>query len=149
MPSIADPEVLSQLIARLDALHPDSSRRWGSMTPGEMLCHVGDAAAGVLRRPGGSPGKRKPVVKWLALYTSIPWPKGRKTLPQIDPRAGGTRPGDFEADRRRAVEALRTIASAPDTAFPASHFLFGTMTARDWHHWAFRHTDHHLRQFGL
>lgn len=145
MPSVADPAVL----ARLGELRPDSSRRWGTMTPGEMLCHLGDAAAGVFRRRGGDPGRKKSLVKWLALYTSIPWPRGRKTLPQIDPRAGGSRPGDFEEDRRRAVETLRAIAEAPATAFPASHFLFGTMTARDWYHWAFRHTAHHLRQFGL
>jgi hypothetical protein len=32
---------------------------------------------------------------------------------------------------------------------PAGHGRFGTMTTRDWHRWAYRHTDHHLRQFGL
>lgn len=39
--------------------------------------------------------------------------------------------------------------TAPAGDFPAAHFLFGTMTARDWYYWAWRHTDHHLRQFGL
>jgi hypothetical protein len=31
----------------------------------------------------------------------------------------------------------------------SSHGAFGPMTPADWHRWAYRHTDHHLRQFGL
>lgn len=149
MPSVADPDALARLIVRLDELRPDTARRWGSMTPGEVLCHLADAAASVLRRPGGDPGRPKQIVKWLGLYSPFPWPHGAKTLPKINPRAEGTRPGDFETDHRRAVDTLRAVATAPPEAFPASHFLFGTMTARDWHYWAWRHTDHHLRQFGL
>jgi hypothetical protein len=26
---------------------------------------------------------------------------------------------------------------------------FGAMIPRDWQRWGYRHTDHHLRQFGL
>jgi hypothetical protein len=38
---------------------------------------------------------------------------------------------------------------APPTALPANHAVFGAMTATDWYRWAYRHTDHHLRQFGV
>ena len=35
-----------------------------------------------------------------------------------------------------------------DTLEPA-HGFFGIMSLADWHRWAYKHTDHHLRQFGL
>ena len=43
MPSIADSATFDSLIERLRALTPESERRWGTMTPNEMLCHLGDA----------------------------------------------------------------------------------------------------------
>lgn len=147
--SVADPAVLAALEARLRALQPDARRRWGTMTPAEMLCHLGDAAAGVLARPGGTPGPRRALFRWLALATPVPWPHGRQTLAQVDPRRDGTKPGDFEADRRRAIDGLRAVAAAAPDSLPARHFVFGAMRAIDWHRWAYRHTDYHLRQFGV
>jgi len=147
--SVADPAALARLEARLRALRPDAVRRWGTMEPGEMLCHLGDASASVLGRPGGTAGPRRPLLRWLALATPLPWPRGRPTLAKVDPRRDGTRPTDFEADRRRAIEGLRAVAAAAPEALPAGHFVFGAMRAVDWWRWAYRHTDHHLRQFGL
>lgn len=149
MPSVADSEGLAALVARLEAVRPDAARRWGTMTPGEMLCHLGDAAASVLGRAGQGPTFRKRLMKWVALYSGLPWPRGARTRPEVDPKAGGTRPSDFEADRRRAIEGLRAVAAAPAAALPVGHFMFGAMTRDDWHRWAWRHTDHHLRQFGV
>lgn len=149
MKSVADRGVMDELEARLAALRPDAKRRWGVLAPGEVLCHVADACASVLARPGGAPGRRRRVLKWVALRTAFPWPRNRPTLARIDPRRDGTKPTDFEADRRRAIEGLRAVAAAPPEALPASHFVFGAMTAEDWRCWAYRHADHHLRQFGV
>ena len=66
-----------------------------------------------------------------------------------DPKVGGTQPSVFAQDLLRAVAGLETIASAkPDTLEPV-HGFFGTMSVADWQRWAYKHTDHHLRQFGL
>ncbi len=156
MKSIAEPAVLDHLVERLCALRPDTPRRWGTMTAAEMLCHLGDATASVLNRgarereqAGASSGNRS-VLRWVALRSPLPWPRGKiRTPPNVDPHADGTRPGDFETDRQRAVSGLRAFAAAPSDALAASHGAFGRMTAQDWHLWAYRHTDHHLRQFGL
>ena len=94
MKTLADADVLESLKTRLGALRPDSRRRWGTLTPHEMLCDVGDATGLVIR----------------------------------------VRP------RKRAVP-LRTRR--------VPHGLFGTRTTRDWQRWAYKHTDHHLTQFGL
>lgn len=122
------------------------------MTAGEMLCHLGDAhesVMGVRIAPGPTPtGVPRPTLKWVALYTPVPWPKGATTRPGVNPRIDGTRPGEFERDRGRAIASLKALAAAPPTTLAAAHFAFGPMSARDWHRWAYRHVTHHLRQFG-
>jgi Protein of unknown function (DUF1569) len=151
MSSIEKPEALAQLIGRLENLRPDTPRRWGKMSAGEMLCHLSDVSASVLGRAGSPPGKPpRRLLKWIALYSPFPWPKGKvKTPRRTDPQIEGTRPGDFEPDRQRAVEGLKALASTPAAGLPGDHFLFGAMSPSDWRRWAWRHTDHHLRQFGL
>jgi hypothetical protein len=149
MNSVADPRMLARLIERLEALRPDAPRRWGTLTPGEMLCHLGDAATRVLEKPSDAHAPQHRVRKWVALRSPLPWPRGAQTAPAIDPRAGGTRPGAFEPDRRRAIAALQAVARAPDERLRGAHALFGRMMPADWKRWAFRHTDHHLRQFGV
>ena len=153
MRTIADDQTLSSLVERIRRLRPDTPRRWGTLTAGEMLCHLGDAHESVLgtRIPPGPPLSRAshPFLKLLVLYAPVPWPKGAKTRPGVDPRIAGTRPGDFERDRGRVIASLKSLAVAAPTTLTAGHFMFGPMSARDWHRWAYRHVTYHLRQFDL
>ena len=153
MHTIADQQTLRSLQQRLGRLRPESARRWGTLTAGEMVCYLGDAHESVLgtRIPPGpaASGKRRPVLKWVALYSPLPWPRGAKTRPGVNPKIDGTRPGAFEEDRARAIATLGKVAVAAPSAMSKVHVLFGPMTADDWHRWAYRHVTHHLRQFGL
>ncbi len=152
MHSIADPAVLASLVARLRSLEPDQPRRWGTLSAGEMLCHLGDsheAALGVRVPVGRVPVERhRPLLKWFGLRAPWRWPKGMPTRPGIDPHRQGTRPGEFEADRTRVIATLQRIAAADRAELGVAHVVFGLMTLDDWHRWAARHVDHHLRQFG-
>jgi len=152
MKTIADPKVLDELQARLARVTPESSRRWGKMSPAEMLCHLGDAGDFVLGRrvpPGAQPsGRKRPVMKWLALHAPLRWPRGYPTRPSMDPQRDGTKPAEFEADRARVIDGLRSLATARAPDLAASHMVFGPMAPTDWHRWAYLHVDHHLRQFG-
>ena len=152
MKTVGQPQVLRSLTARLHSLRRDSGRRWGTLTPHEMLCHLGDAAEMVLRtrpRTDPVPHRRRPIVKLLALWSPLRWPHGWATNPMHDPRALGTRPSEFAADLARAIAGLAGIAAArPDELEPA-HGFFGVLSREDWQRWDFKHTDHHLRQFDL
>ncbi len=100
--------------------------------------------------PGTVPPNRVALpVKWLMLYSPMPFPKGVETRPGVNPRKDGTRPGDFAADRARMIGSLRALAIAEPGSVAPTHFRFGKMSLRAWHHWAYKHTDHHLRQFGV
>jgi hypothetical protein len=151
MKTVSDPVVLRSLTDRLRRLRPEDARRFGTLTPHEMLCHLGDAAEMVLLiRPRTVPvaPHRRPIRKAFLIWTAVPWPHGVKTNPRHDPRAEGTRPSDFESDRARAISSLEGIAAAGPGSLEPAHGIMGSMTSRDWQRWAYRHTDYHLRQFG-
>lgn len=147
---LSDPGAMDSLTGRLNALLPGSDRQWGRMTSHQMVCHLSDSFLVV---SGHRPVARRrdhwfnrTVVKWVALHTSMTWPKGVKTMPEVDAEKGGTPPDIFERDRARAIELLWAFG-APTSA-PAAHPLFGPLSRDEWMIWGYRHTDHHLRQFG-
>jgi hypothetical protein len=115
----------------------------------QMLVHLGDGAeAASGRRAFGAPIRRgNRIIKWIALGLPLPWPRGLRT--GADPAARSLPADEFGADRDRAIGTLQALAAAADGTLAASHPIFGPMTTRDWHRWAYLHTDHHLRQFGL
>ncbi len=148
--TLADAGAVESLTSRLNALSPESRRRWGRMTVHQMFCHLNDSFLVV---SGHRPVARRVdhwfnrhVVKWIALRTSMTWPKGAKTMPEVDAEKGGTAPEVFERDRARTIDLLQAFA-AP-AAVQTKHPLFGAMSRDEWMIWAYRHTDHHLRQFG-
>jgi hypothetical protein len=141
---------VDELITRVGRLEPTSVRRWGTMTPHEMLCHVGDSFLVVLgERPVSSAETwlSRTVAKWVALHTPLPWPRGLPTRPEVDPHRQGTRPAGFDRDQQAVADLIRRFA-APDTRF-VRHPAFGAMTRAEWLLWGYGHVDHHLRQFGL
>lgn len=114
-----------------------------------MVCHLADAcrmATGhIVVAPVAGP-LPPPLMKYIALYLPLPWPRGIPTVPELDHhRGGGTAPVDFDADRA-AAEALLDSLPGRDTWPP--HPIFGRMSRRDWLRWGYVHTAHHLTQFG-
>jgi hypothetical protein len=48
-----------------------------------------------------------------------------------------------------AVRRARGRMTPHQIAFSTPHPILGPLSQSEWHRWAFLHTDHHLRQFGL
>jgi hypothetical protein len=143
-------ENVAEIVRRLGALQPTSVRQWGTMTPHEMLCHLGDSFESVLGERQSSPVDTwlsRTVMKWVAVDTPLPWPHGVQTRPEVDPKREGTKPVEFERDRQRVRGLLHRFA-ASDTSV-CRHPVFGTMTRGEWLRWGYGHCDHHLRQFGV
>jgi hypothetical protein len=150
--TIADPAVRVALAQRLSLLTREAQRRWGTLSPHEMLCHLGDAAEMVLMtRPRERPmaPRRRPLLKLIGLWTPMRWPHGWKTNPRHDPKVDGTKPTRFEKDRERVIVTMHAMGAARPGSVEPMHGTFGTMSVIDWQRWAYKHIDHHLRQFGL
>ena len=151
MKTLARPLDQEELVRRLRHVRPDSAARWGRMSAHQMICHLADAfrmASGEKEVSDGSGLLQRTFVKWLALYVPLAWPAGIPTRPEVDQTIGGTKPVDFALDVAQVELLLMKTASQAPGSWPA-HPIFGPMSHRAWLRWAYLHTDHHLRQFGL
>ena len=71
------------------------------------------------------PHRNRRLLKWIALWSAMPWPHGRPTNPMHDPRAEGTRPSVFAEDLARLLAGLDTLAAATEGSLEPAHGLFG------------------------
>ncbi len=144
--SIYDRSEREAIARRLDALPHDRQPRWGKMTAPQMVTHLLEAyrmRSGelALRR---RPMPLRPLVKWLMLYV-LPFPKGAPTAKELLSRKPSTWESDVAALKATIMASEQPSASAP----VGDHPIFGTMTVQDWGVLLHKHTDHHLRQFGV
>ena len=146
--TIFDPTLRAQLSDRITRLRPDSQRRWGTMSANQMVCHLEDAmkcATGITPTKSRKLAVSNPVLRWLIIYV-MPWPKGKV---QTSREMLLTKPGEFEADRRRLLSMLEETAQRGVNATWFPHPAFGNLNGRDYGALLHRHVDYHLRQFGV
>lgn len=147
MKTVWDADTRHELGARLGALTPEATARWGRMHARQMLAHLVDAARmalGELDVPA-----RSRLLSWTPLKQFIiycaPFPRNAPTAPELIARSAE----DWAGDVARLERLLGTFASRdPHGSWPR-HAAFGSMTGRAWGVLIYRHTDHHLRQFGV
>ena len=151
MKTLTNPDHRREVMHRIAQVRPDSTRRWGRMTAPQMLCHLTDSfdvTLGMRPIPDASNVFSRTVMKFFALRLPVPWPKGVKTMPEVDQEIAGTPPGDFMDDLKKLQDTAEAFVETLDPA-KMRHPLFGTMTRAEWGRWAYLHIDHHARQFGL
>ena len=151
MKTLARPRDREEILSRLARIHPGSARRWGTMTAHQMVCHLSDAFRMAMGNKLVSPASglvQRTIIKWVALYTPLPWPPGVATRPEITQGLGGTCPGDFAADVADLVTLMERFTAQPGSIMWPDHPIFGRLTEKAWLRWGYLHMDHHLRQFG-
>ena len=154
MPDIFDVAVTEGLVARIGRLTPDSESSWGKMTVAQMLAHccvpfepVFDPAyAQVHPRPNAV---MRRVLRLLVKPTAVgqkPYKRNMRTAPEFI--VEGAR--DFAAEQQRLIDFIQRVQGEGAPAFERreSH-SFGPLTAREWSTLFYKHTDHHLVQFGV
>ena len=147
MPSLADASARDALIARVERLSPEASAAWGRMTAPMMLAHCSDALRMGL---GDLPVKARrktiaqnSIVKWLILNV-LPFPKDAPTAAELISRA----PEAWEEERANLVALIHRVSNGDASVRHTPHPLFGSLTTAQWGQLAWKHLDHHLRQFG-
>jgi len=63
-----------------------------------------------------------------------------KTSPEFNQQEKGRTPGEFSADRAIVIDAISDLDTLP---------LFGKMDGKEWALIAYKHINHHLKQFGV
>lgn len=121
------------------------------MSAQQMICHLNDAFKLYLGLiTVADPGFPYPsrLFKWGCLWAPVRWPKGFKTLAELDQLGGGgTRPAEFERDVAELTGLVERFAGNPPR-FTWPHPYLGRMSTSEWMRLGYLHTDHHLRQFG-
>lgn len=131
---------------RIGSLTPEVKPKWGTMNATQMLAHC----ASQLRLCWGEievPSKKSVFGLFPLNVTMIwvmPWPKGAPTLPEMicaDAENWEKENADLAAQIERFPEKI--------AANKAPHPIFGKLSERTVGRLAYRHLDHHLRQFGV
>jgi hypothetical protein len=76
--TLLHPEARAEILRRIEALTPESERRWGRMTAPQMVCHLSDAcraALGERRVPVIGTLWERTVIRRFAIHTNVKWPK--------------------------------------------------------------------------
>ena len=148
MGSILNEADRTAITNRFRSLSASSTRRWGTMDVTEMLQHLRRSALmclGELSVP--SVNKRafhKFPLKQLLLYV-LPFPKGAPTAPELKPVDATS----FEDERAALLELMERIGAGLSDGMGPDHPLFGPLSWREWGVLAYKHSDHHLKQFGV
>ena len=123
---MANAQNTAEIVRRLASIGPASQRRWGTMTVGQMICHLSDAFRVALGDKAAMPVKNHyngPLMKWLALWLPFPWPRGVPTVPECDGNIGGTPPAELERDKRELLALLQEFAAQPNEVVQHARFL--------------------------
>lgn len=146
MPTILAQNDRDLILQRLHRLTPERQPNWGTLTAPRLLCHLSDQLQVAL---GEKPITRRDtpltrtLMKWLVIYSPLKAPPGKVAT---SPEMLTTSPSDWKTDIERCDSLIRRLALTPTTAV---HPKFGPLSYDGWGRLAWKHLDHHLRQFGV
>ncbi len=149
MNSIYDKAANDSMIARINKLTPESKALWGKMNAAQMCRHCaiaidiafgkGDLKVNFLMKLlgkmlkkkvfyGGEMGKNSPTAKEFIITEDL----------------------DLEKTKAELITNFSRFASEGKSVIKTmNHPFWGKMTYEDWDALMWKHTDHHLKQFGV
>lgn len=148
MKTIFDPNNRAELIDRIKLINDSSSALWGKMNVYQMLKHCTNWEEWIL-------GKKQYIYKQeflgsifgkMALRKMIDTEKPfDRNVPTSDQLKIKETSGDLEAEKEKWIALLHEYENYSNPGF--IHDFFGKMTKDQIGRLAYKHTDHHLRQF--
>ncbi len=118
------------------------------MRPEQGLHHINGAFQtylGEINSPYHGSNLKAAVMRLLT-FSPMPIPRGKgKTTPPLI--SEGTY--DIEAEKIRFRDLLERVSSRRDATEWPIHAIFGKLTAEQDGKLGYKHTDHHLQQFGV
>jgi hypothetical protein len=147
MGSILNEDDRAEIDRRVRSLSASSTAQWGSMDVAAMLQHLRLSALMALGELSVPSVNKRPLqvfpLKHLLLYV-VPFPKGAPTAPELKPKVATS----FEEERAALLELMERIGTGSRDGAGPDHPLFGPLSWREWGVATYKHTNHHLKQFG-
>jgi hypothetical protein len=140
---------VEKMIARVSTLQVDTTPRWGVMNATEMLLHCNLCNNQVLDGtiPYQKSRLKQRLLRIIALYIAPNFPKNLKTEPDNDTK-GKIGTDQFEAQKKLFIQTMHGFAERKEP-IAHTHPAFGNLNTAQWGIAEWKHTDHHLRQFGV
>lgn len=146
MKTIFDTKTVAEFVSRINLLQENNKAQWGKMDAFQMLKHC---TLSEEMFQGKKAYKRLFIGRLFGgmalkgiLKNEYPMKKNQPTHSEM--KITGT--GNFENGRAKLIELLQEYTSFSNVNF--THPFFGKMTKEQIGDYVYKHTDHHLRQFG-
>jgi len=146
MKTVFDKTIRDELIARINALNENSTAQWGKMNVYQMLKHCTlweGMISGRIKCKRVFLGR---LIGRMALKSSLkdesPMMRNAVTSPELKVKESN---GNIAAEKTKWIALIEAYAHFSNPGFV--HPFFGTMTKEQVGYHAYKHTDHHLRQF--
>lgn len=147
MKSVLDHNIREELIQRIHSLSPQHTAQWGKMNVHQMMVHCSrcdDMYHGDLHIKRVWIGKLLgPILKKRILKKDMLFGKNSPTAPVLMIAETG---GDMDAQKKEWQKKIEQYSNYHSEDF--IHPFFGPMTKEEVGVFAYKHADHHLRQFG-
>lgn len=147
MKSLFEKEVQEEVKRRAKTLRPYSVRIWGKMSVEQMLWHISSQLKIAL---GDISVKLyfNEVIRRIAVWTfgmRITWSKGLMTAKEME----NSDPASFDVEMDNFLITFDRMISKKEGYKFSPHPIFGHMSRDEWGKVAYKHIDHHFRQFGV
>ena len=150
MKNIFNAEDNQELLTRLKNLKSDSIAGWGKMNVGQMVTHCQkplevagqklEMKRGLISLLFGKMMKNKLIIKGEDFKINLPTAK--EFIIKTD--------CDFDREKSILSNMIKELGTKGEHAIKIeTHPFFGKMSANEWGILFYKHTDHHLRQFGV
>lgn len=138
-------------VQRINAVTPESKRKWGALEPAGMLTHLTIAIDGSL---GDFPVDDKStffsrhIIRRIAFDSPMPLPKGKIKVPdEFTPAPQGS----IEEIRARLLKGIERFIELAEREPNRKHVhpFFGQLPLSYWQKLHGKHMGHHFEQFGV
>ena len=136
----------AEIAARVGKITPATSALWGKMDAPRMVAHLADwfrMALGDIPIPQRNLPVRHFPLKQILMYV-LPFPKNLPTAPELQ-----RQPTSLDEELALLRDGMERFGNRDANGSWGPHPAFGEMSGHAWGALAYKHTDHHLRQFGL
>jgi hypothetical protein len=147
--NLLQPEAAQQIIKRVQQLDVTSSALWGQMTASEMLLHANLCNEEIFEplQPATRTTAKQFLLRVLALYIAPTFKKNIHGDKKKETK-GKISADEFEIQKENFISLINRFPGYTGALTPP-HIAFGNISTNEWGIAAYKHMDHHLRQFGV
>jgi hypothetical protein len=146
--NLFEPSAAQDLLSRLNNITATTAPHWGKMNAAQMMAHCQapfKVYFGEMRLKRALMGYLFGKMAKKRLFGPKPWSKGLPTAPEFKI----TDEREFSVEKQRLAEYINRFSNEGYTITSTMHPFFGKLSSQEWATLAYRHLDHHLRQFGV